>query len=133
MKINDPISDMLTRIRNANAVGHLDVVMPSSTVKVAIADALKREGFITDYKTVDVADGFPILKVYLKYGPHREKVIRRIERISKSSRRVYQGTGELKPVLNGLGVSIISTNKGVLSDREARKLNVGGEVICRIW
>jgi small subunit ribosomal protein S8 len=133
MKINDPISDMLTRIRNANAVGHPDVVMPSSTLKVTIADALKREGFITDYKTVDVADGFPILKVYLKYGPHREKVIRRIERVSKSSRRIYQGTSELKPVLNGLGVSIISTNKGVLSDREARKLNVGGEVICRIW
>ncbi len=133
MKINDPVSDMLTRIRNANAVGHPDVVMPASTLKVAIADALKREGFITDYKKVDVPDGFPILKIYLKYGPHREKVIRRIERISKSSRRIYQGTGELKPVLNGLGVSIISTNKGVLSDREARKLNVGGEVICRIW
>ncbi|GAB4159528.1 MAG: 30S ribosomal protein S8 [Planctomycetota bacterium] len=132
MSMNDPIADMLTRIRNANAICHPDVTMPSSSLKVAIADALKREGFIDNYKVVESTPA-NLLKIYLKYGKHREKVIRKIEKVSKGGRRVYTEIADLKPVLNGLGVAILSTSKGVLSDREARKLNVGGEIICRVW
>jgi small subunit ribosomal protein S8 len=132
MSMNDPISDMLTRIRNANAISHPDVEMPSSKVKVDIADALKREGFIDDYKVVESTPS-NLLKVYLRYGHHRERVIRKIVRVSKGGKRVYSEIADLKPVLNGLGIAILSTNKGVLSDREARKLNVGGEIICKVW
>ena len=130
--MNDPIADMLTRIRNANAVLSKNVEMPASSLKKGIADALKREGFIDDFRVVESSPG-NVLKIYLKYGPHREQVIRRIERVSKCGKRVYANVDDLKPVLNGLGIEVLSTNKGVLSDREARKLNVGGEILCRIW
>jgi small subunit ribosomal protein S8 len=132
MSLNDPIADMFTRIRNANRIGEKSVEMPSSTIKVAIADAIKREGYIEDFK-VEESQPSAILKIWLKYGPRREKVIQNIQRISKCGCRIYSGIDEVEPVMNGLGVSILSTNKGILSDREARKLGVGGEVICRIW
>ncbi len=132
MSMNDPIADMLTRIRNANAVHHKTVEMASSRMKVGIADVLKREGFIEDYKVVEASPS-PLLKIYLKYGPHREKVIRHIEKVSKGGRRVYTSVDDLKPVLKGLGIAVLSTDKGILSDREARKLRVGGEIICRVW
>ena len=132
MSMNDPIADMLTRIRNANAVYHKTVNMPSSLLKVAIADVLKREGFIEDFQVMESSPS-SLLKIYLKYGPHKEKVIRAIERVSKGGRRVYTTVSDFKPVLNGLGIAVLSTNKGVLSDREAKRLNVGGEVLCRVW
>ena len=132
MSMNDPIADMLTRIRNANSVYHNNVTMPTSKLKEALADVLKREGFIEDYR-IEESSPCSLLKVYLKYGSHREKVIREIERTSRCGRRIYTSISDLKPVLNGLGIAILSTNKGVLSDREARKMNVGGEVICHVW
>jgi small subunit ribosomal protein S8 len=132
MSMNDPIADMLTRIRNANSIGEKSVEMTSSKMKVAIAEAMKREGFIEDFRVEDSTPA-KLLKVYLKYGPRKEKVIQKIERISKCGCREYSQVEELAPVLNGLGIAILSTNKGVLSDREARRLGVGGEVICKIW
>ena len=132
MSMNDPISDMLTRIRNANAIRIITVEMPSSTIKVGIAEVLKREGFIEDFR-VEESSPQNLLKVYMKYGPRRERVIRSVERISKCGSRTYSAIEDLKPVLKGQGIYVLTTNKGVLSDREAKKLRVGGEIICRVW
>lgn len=130
--MTDPIADMLTRIRNAVSVERPEVAMPISKVKQGVADVLKREGYIWDWKA---HDGQPIgeLQIDLKYGPSGEKVIRHIKRISKPGCRVYSSARELRPVLNGLGISILSTSKGVMSDREARQQKVGGEVLCEVW
>jgi small subunit ribosomal protein S8 len=130
--MTDPIADMLTRIRNAVRVERPHVDMPVSKVKRGMAEVLKREGYIWDWE--EVADK-PTnhLRVHLKYGPNGERLIRRIRRVSKPGRRVYSGATELKPVLGGLGICIISTSRGVISDREARQKKLGGEVLCEIW
>jgi small subunit ribosomal protein S8 len=129
--MTDPIADMLTRIRNSVRVERPFVDIPASGVKKGIADVLKREGFIWDWKEVDEQPVAQI-RIELKYGPNGERVIQTIKRISKPGRRLYAGSRELKPVLGGLGIRIISTSKGVISDREARRDNVGGEVICEV-
>lgn len=130
--MTDPIADMLTRIRNAVRVERPLVEMPLSKVKRGLAEVLKREGYIWDWEEVE---GKPSnqLRVHLKYGPNGERVIRRIRRISKPGCRVYSGAGELRPILGGLGISIISTSRGVISDREARQRKLGGEVLCEVW
>ncbi|MHC4200113.1 MAG: 30S ribosomal protein S8 [Planctomycetota bacterium] len=130
--MTDPIADMLTRIRNAVSVGKLDVVMPSSGTKLAVAEVLKREGYIEGFEIIEKPAQNDI-RVEFKYGPAGEKVITNIERVSKPGRRIYKGVSDLKPVLRGLGIAVVSTSKGVLSDREAREARVGGEVLCRVW
>lgn len=130
--MTDPIADMLTRIRNAIRVERPTVDMPSSKVKRGLAEVLKREGYIWDWKEVD-AQPVSQLRIDLKYGPNGEQVIRHIKRVSKPGRRVYSGAAKLKPVLNGLGISILSTSRGVVSDREARQRSIGGEVLCELW
>ena len=131
--MTDPIADMLTRIRNANTAKHDTVDVPSSKMKLAIADILVKEGYIAKYDLVD--DGnFKNIRITLKYGSDKnEKIISGLKRISKPGLRVYAGKDELPRVLGGLGIAIISTNQGVLTDKEARKLHVGGEVLAFIW
>lgn len=130
--MTDPIADMLTRIRNMLRVHGSQVDMPHSRVKVEIARVLKEEGFIEDFR--DVGEGaLKKLRVYLKYGPRGEEIVNRIERVSKPGCRVYKGTGDLGRVLNGLGISIVSTSSGILSDRRCRELKVGGEVLCNVY
>ena len=133
MVTSDPIADMLTRIRNANTAKHDTVDVPASKMKIAIADILLNEGYITKYDIVE--DGnFKTIRITLKYGVDKnEKVISGLKRISKPGLRVYANSEELPRVLGGLGTAIISTNQGVITDKEARKLNVGGEVLCFVW
>ena len=130
--MTDPIADMLTRIRNAVRVERPNVTMPMSKVKRGLAEVLKREGYIWGFEEVE-AQPVAELKLDLKYGPNGERVIRHLRRISKPGRRVYRRATGLRPVLNGLGISIISTSRGVISDREARQRNLGGEVLCELW
>ena len=130
--MTDPIADMLTRIRNAVRVERPTVDMPVSTVKRGVADVLKREGYIWDWKEVEAAPSNQ-LQLDLKYGPNGERIIRHLKRVSKPGKRVYSKARELRPVLNGLGIKILSTSSGVVSDREARQKNLGGEVLCEIW
>jgi len=129
--MTDPIADMLTRIRNSVRVERPFVDIPTSGVKKGIADVLKREGFIWDWKEIE-DEPVAQIRLELKYGPNGERVIQTIKRVSKPGRRLYQGSRELKPVLGGLGIRIISSSKGVISDREARRDNVGGEVLCEV-
>lgn len=132
MVMSDPIADMLTRIRNANIVRHETVEMPASKVKKQIADILKREGFIRDAEFIeDNKQG--IIRIFLKYGPNQERVITGLKRISKPGLRVYTNSTEIPRVLGGLGLAIISTSKGVMTDKEARQVKSGGEVICYVW
>ena len=147
--MTDPIADMLTRIRNANEIERPLVEMSATKLKVALADVLLKEGFILGYQTgkyvenpekqkefqvlTDLGQPHIILQVYLKYGPDGEKVIRHIERYSKPGRRVYQGYKEVRKVLDGLGIAILSTSRGVMSDRDAKKAKVGGEILCTVW
>ena len=133
MTMSDPIADMLTRIRNANTAKHDTVDIPSSKMKVAIADILTKEGYIRGYEIVK--DGnFDAIRITLKYGATKdEKIITGIKRISKPGLRVYAGKNEIPKVLGGLGIAILSTNQGVVTDKEARKLKVGGEVIAFVW
>jgi len=132
--MTDTIADMLTRIRNAVRVEHSYVDIPHSKLKFGIADVLKREGYIWDFEVLNPEKAkSPVIRIQLKYGPNGEHVIQHVKRVSKPGRRIYQGATVLKPVLNGLGINILSTNRGVISDREARQSNVGGEVICEIW
>jgi small subunit ribosomal protein S8 len=130
--MTDPIADMLTRIRNAVRVKRPYVDMPLSKVKRGVADVLKREGFIWDYKEVE-GDPAAQLRIELKYGPNDELVIRHVKRVSTPGRRVYARSADLKPVLDGMGIAVVSTSKGVVSDREARQQNIGGEVLCEVW
>ena len=132
MVMTDPIADMLTRLRNANSVLHDKVEIPGSKVKTAIAAVLKEEGFIKDY-TFTEDDKQGTLTVTLKYGPEREKVISGIKRISKPGLRQYAKSAELQRVLGGLGVAIISTSKGIMSDKQARKAGLGGEILAYVW
>lgn len=132
MLLTDSIADMLTRIRNATMVKHEYVDIPFSKMKQQIANILKDEGYVKEVRILRYkAPG--IIRIYLKYDDNRDSVIRGLKRISKPGRRVYAGVEELPRVLGGLGIAIISTNKGVITDREARKLRVGGEVICFVW
>ena len=133
MTMSDPIADMLTRIRNANTAKHDTVDIPASKMKIAIADILVDEGYITKYDIVE--DGnFKTIRITLKYGADKnEKVITGIKRISKPGLRVYAGKDEIPTVLGGLGIAILSTNKGIVTDKEARKLQVGGEVLAFVW
>ena len=133
MTTNDPIADMLTRIRNANTSKHDTVDVPSSKMKLAIADILVKEGYIQKYDIVEEGN-FKTIRITLKYGADKnEKIITGLKRISKPGLRVYANKEELPRVLGGLGVAIISTNQGILTDKEARKLNVGGEVLAFVW
>ncbi|MGQ9456871.1 MAG: 30S ribosomal protein S8 [Anaerolineae bacterium] len=132
MMMTDPIADMLTRIRNAAMARHSYVVMPSSKLKVAIARILREEGFIQDYDVTQDRPQ-PRLRIWLKYTPDRQPVITGLERVSKPGRRVYTKRREVPWVRSGVGVAILSTPKGVMTDRQARRLGVGGEVICYVW
>jgi len=132
MTVSDPIADMLTRIRNAAKANFSSVDIPGSKLKVELAKVLKNEGFIKNYKFIkDTKQG--ILRIYLKYGAGRSCAFLNIKRISKPSRRVYLKNKDIKPVLSGMGVSIISTSKGVMTDKRARKENLGGEILCSVW
>ena len=133
MTMSDPIADMLTRIRNANTAKHDTVDVPASKMKIAIADILLDEGYIAKYDIVE-AGNFKTMHITLKYGADKnEKVISGLKRISKPGLRVYANSEEMPKVLGGLGTAIVSTNKGVITDKEARKLGVGGEVLCFVW
>ena len=134
MGMSDPIADMLTRIRNANMAKHDTVDVPSSKMKLAIANILLEEGYIRKLDVIDDENGFKSLHITLKYGADRnDKVITGLKRISKPGLRVYAGTDELPKVLGGLGIAIISTNQGVVTDKKARQLQVGGEVLAFVW
>ena len=132
MTMTDPIADMLTRIRNANTVGHETVEIPASKMKKAIAEILKEEGYNTDFDVIE-DDKQGMIKVTMKYGANKERVISGIKKISKPGLKVYAKANDVPKVLGGLGIAIISTSKGIVSDKEARKLGVGGEVICYVW
>lgn len=132
MTLTDPIADYLTRIRNANMVKHEYLDIPASKIKVSISDILKREGFIRDYVvTEDNKQG--MIRVFLKYGYDNERVISGLKRISKPGLRNYVGSDRIPRVLNGLGIAILSTSNGLLTDKEAREKNVGGEVLAYVW
>jgi small subunit ribosomal protein S8 len=147
--MTDSVADMLTRIRNANRIERPAVDMPASSLKINVAKVLKEEGFIYDYQVgmpdkdeaghpilrpePDLGKAHVVLRVFLKYGPEGEKVIRNIRRASKPGRRYYVGYADLRPVLDGLGISILSTSKGVMSDRRAKAQRLGGEVLCTVW
>lgn len=137
MSFSDPIADMLTRIRNAMNVGHPSVAMPSSKLKAEIARILKEEGFVAGYEVVDGASpGHKVLRIRLRYvgeRRHRRPVITGLERVSTPGRRVYTGKRDIPWVLSGLGISILTTPKGVMTGKRARQLGVGGEVLCKVW
>jgi len=130
--MTDPIADMLTRIRNAVRIERPYVDIPVSKVKRGVAEVLKREGYIWDWQEVE-ANPIGNLRIELKYGANGERVIQRLRRISTPGRRVYSRSKKLRPVLNGMGITIISTSHGVVSDREARQQNLGGELLCEVW
>ena len=130
--VTDTIADMLTRMRNANSMGYADVTVPASKLKVELARILKEEGFIKDYKVVG-EDAQKNILLTLKYGNKKEKVITGLKRISKPGLRVYVRSDEVPKVLNGLGIAVISTSKGIMTDKQARKENLGGEVLAYIW
>jgi small subunit ribosomal protein S8 len=130
--VTDPIADMLARIRNASTAEHEKVDIPASRMKVRLAELLKEEGFIKNFRVIeDKRQG--MLRVYLKYGPSQERVITGLRRVSKPGRRLYVGADKIPSVLGGMGVAILSTPRGVLTDRESRKQNIGGEVLCYVW
>ena len=133
MTMSDPIADMLTRIRNANTAKHDTVDVPSSKMKLAIAEILLKEGFIKSYEVIEEGN-FNTIRITLKYGADKnQRIITGIKRISKPGLRVYAGAEDMPKVLGGLGVAIVSTNKGVMTDKEARALNIGGEVLAFVW
>ena len=133
MTMSDPIADMLTRIRNANTAKHDTVDVPSSKMKLAIADILLKEGYIAKYDVLEEGN-FKTIRITLKYGADKnEKIITGLKRISKPGLRIYAGSQEIPRVLGGLGIAILSTNQGVITDKEARKLHIGGEVLAFVW
>lgn len=135
MSMSDPVADMLTRVRNAMMRQHKTVSMPSSKVKLAIAKVLKDEGYVKDYQVIS-QDSFPVLRITLKYvgeKKDRRPVITGLQRVSKPGRRVYVGKTEIPWVLSGMGISIITTSKGVMTGQDARRQGVGGEVLCKVW
>ncbi len=132
MSMTDPLADMFTRIRNGSKARFEKVDIPSSKIKREIAKILKEEGFIKNFRVITDEKKHELLRVFLKYDENRNEVIH-IRRVSRPGRRVYVGKDEIKPVMSGLGISILSTPKGILTDRSARKANVGGEVLCQVW
>lgn len=135
MSMSDPVADMLTRIRNSIMRQHKSVVMPTSKLKLSVAEVLKLEGYIKDYEVLDI-EPFPMLQVTLKYvgdKKNRRSVITGIQRVSKPGRRVYVGKKEIPWVLSGMGISIVTTSRGVMTGQKARRLGVGGEVLCKVW
>ena len=134
MLITDPIADMLTRIRNAITVFHEVVDMPLSKMRAELARILKEEGYIRNFKTfTDTKQKMPILRLYINYGPEKTRVIQGLKRVSKSGRRIYAGHKSLPKVMGGLGIAIISTSRGIMTDHSARKEGLGGEVLCYVW
>ena len=132
MAMTDPLADMLTRVRNAHHAGHEKVEIPASKLKMGVAKVLKKEGFIKNYKLIqDKKQG--VLRVYLRYTEENKPIIRGLKKVSTPGRRVYAGYEEIPPVRSGFGVTILSTSKGVVSDRDARTQKVGGEVLCQVW
>lgn len=132
MQITDPIADLLTRIRNANSAKHNSVDVPASNMKKAIVEILKNEGYIKEYQIIE--DGKQgVIRITLKYGPNNEKVISGLKRVSKPGLRFYASVDELPRVLKGLGIAIVSTSKGIMTDKEARKAHIGGEVLAFVW
>lgn len=132
MTMSDPVADMLTRIRNANMVRHEKLEVPASNIKKEIAEILKREGFVNDVEYIqDNKQG--IIRIFLKYGPNNERVITGLKRISKPGLRVYAKTNDVPKVLNGLGIALVSTSQGLLTDKEARAKQVGGEIVAYVW
>ncbi len=131
MSLTDPIADMLTRLRNASRAGHPSVTFPGSRLKVAILDILKVEGFIAEY-AVKKQNNKSDIEVRLKYA-NKQPVIRQIQRVSRPGRRYYMKAQEMRPVRNNIGIAIVSTSQGVMTGRKARKLNIGGEILCRVW
>ena len=132
MTVTDPVADLLTRIRNANSANHDSVEAPASKLSMEIIKILQSEGFVKGFENVKDAR-FPTVRVHLKYGPRKEKVITNLKRVSKPGLRIYTKRDKIPRVLRGLGIAIISTSKGVMTDREARKLGTGGEVLCYVW
>lgn len=132
MSMTDPIADLLTRIRNALLAKHDRLDVPSSKLKRNLVAILKQEGFINDFEVVENQPQ-DLLRVFLRYSSEGSPALRRITRVSKPGRRVYRGADDIKPVLNGLGMAIVSTSKGLLSDRQAREQRVGGEILCEVW
>ena len=130
--VTDPVADLLTRVRNANSANHDTVEAPASKLSMEIIKILQGEGFIKGFENVKDAK-FPTVRVHLKYGPKKEKVITNLKRISKPGLRIYAGRDKLPRVLRGLGIAVISTSRGVMTDKEARKLGIGGEVLCYVW
>jgi len=131
--MTDPIADLLTRIRNASRAEHEKVDIPASKLKVRIAEILKSEGFVKNLRVIEEAGKFPTLRVYLKYGTGNEQVISGLVRVSKPGRRVYVGKDRIPSILGGMGVAILSTSRGVMTDREVRKQQLGGEVLAYVW
>ena len=132
MNLTDPVADFLTRIRNAMRSKHQKLDVPASKLKAEIARILKEEGYIANYKPTE-EDGQKVLRVYLKYGPNNESVIRDLQRVSRPGCRVYQGKGDIRRVQGGLGIAILTTPKGVMTGRQARREGVGGELLCEVW
>ena len=132
MSMTDPVADMLTRIRNANTAGHADVEIPASKIKKNIAEILLKEGYIKAFEIVET-EPQNIIKIQMKYGPDKKRVISGIKRISKPGLKVYAKKDEIPKVLGGLGIAIISTSSGLITDKQARELGVGGEVVCYVW
>ncbi len=129
--MTDPIADFLTQIRNANRIGRKEIRMPASRIKVGIAAVLKEEGYLEGF-SVEPGSPRSVLRIELRFGPDGERVIRTIERVSKPGRRIYQSASELAPVLRGMGSYVLSTNRGIVSDRTAREINAGGEVLVKV-
>jgi small subunit ribosomal protein S8 len=132
MTMSDPISDMLTRIRNGAKARFKSVDIPGSGLKTELAKILKEEGYIRNYKFIK-DDRQGVLRIFLKYGPDQESVIYGLERVSKPSRRVYVGADGIEPVMNGMGIAVLSTSRGVMTDKKARSEKIGGEILCNIW
>ncbi len=132
MNLTDPVADFLTRIRNAMRARHQKLDVPASKLKAEIARILKEEGYIANYKPTE-EDGMKVIRVYLKYGPNNESVIRDLKRVSRPGCRVYQGKNDIRRVQGGLGIAILTTPKGVMTGRQARREGVGGELLCEVW
>lgn len=132
MNLTDPVADFLTRVRNAIRAKHQKLDVPASRLKTEIARILKEEGYIANYKATDET-GHPVLRVYLKYGPNNEAVIRDLQRVSRPGCRVYLGRDQIRRVQGGLGISIMTTPKGVMTGRQARREGIGGEILCEVW
>jgi len=134
MFVNDPIGDMLTRIRNATMVYSEMVDVPVSKIKLNLAKILKEQGYVRNFKVIsDPKKPYQVLRMFLHYGPNRERIVQGLKRVSKPGRRIYVGSGEVPRVMGGLGIAIVSTSKGLMTDNDARKIGLGGEVVCYVW